>query len=45
MKTFNFDCWKSDGILTTKRIKSYDVEDAIILFENKYPDYTYDAPY
>lgn len=45
VKTYCFDCWKRDGKLKTKYIKSICPEDAKIIFEHKYPDYNYDEPY
>ena len=44
-KTFAFDCWNRKGTLWTKYIQATCVEDAKMIFEDKYPDLAYDEPY
>ncbi len=45
IKRYNFDCWGRDGLLKTEIILALSEEDAIAIFESKYPDKNFDKPY
>lgn len=45
VKTYWFDCWNRKGKTFTKKIITLSVEQAKIIFEDKYPDLGYDEPY
>jgi len=45
VKTYWFDSWNRKGKTFTKKIIALSLEQAKIIFEDKYPDLGYDEPY